>query len=179
MRYAIVTEGTLTEPAYFRALVEHRDLKEVCLQPGRNPDPLNLLAEAKAFLEQAQQVWLVMDTETQANPSRQRRLRKAVELASQLGIRCGLSNPSFEYWLLLHEIDNPLAQAPTTPAQLKQRLRKLWPTHTHEPIPAERCFGKTDRLAHALRLAPKLTTETVLKRNPSTNLACLIRELLT
>ena len=48
------------------------------------------------------EVWVVFGTEGPQNLQRQRAARGAIEQARNLGIRTAVSNPTFEYWLLLH-----------------------------------------------------------------------------
>jgi len=48
------------------------------------------------------QVWVVFDTEGPQNAQRQVAARHAINRAHQLKFFTAVSNPSFEYWLLLH-----------------------------------------------------------------------------
>jgi len=48
------------------------------------------------------EIWVVFDTEGIQNTVRQQSARRAISQASNLGFRHAVSNPSFEYWLLLH-----------------------------------------------------------------------------
>jgi hypothetical protein len=48
------------------------------------------------------EVWVVFDTEGPQNLQRQRAARGAIEQARTLDILTAVSNPAFEYWLLLH-----------------------------------------------------------------------------
>jgi hypothetical protein len=48
------------------------------------------------------EVWVVFDTEGPQNHQRIKQARDAIESARQLGMLRAVSNPSFEYWLLLH-----------------------------------------------------------------------------
>ena len=45
---------------------------------------------------------MVFDTEGPQNAQRNKDARHAIERARQLGFHTAVSNPSFEYWLLLH-----------------------------------------------------------------------------
>jgi RloB-like protein len=47
-------------------------------------------------------VWVVFDTEGPRNAQRNVDARHAIERARQLGFQTAVSNPSFEYWLLIH-----------------------------------------------------------------------------
>ncbi len=48
------------------------------------------------------EVWVVFDTEGPQNLQRQTAARNAVEDARQLGFLTAVSNPCFEFWILLH-----------------------------------------------------------------------------
>jgi len=48
------------------------------------------------------EIWVVFDTEGPQNVVRQRDARNAIDRSRQLGFLTAISNPSFEYWLLLH-----------------------------------------------------------------------------
>jgi hypothetical protein len=48
------------------------------------------------------EVWVVFDTEGPQNRQRNLDAKHAIERARQLGFHSAVSNPSFEYWLLIH-----------------------------------------------------------------------------
>jgi len=52
--------------------------------------------------DQFEEVWVSFDTEGPQNPDRLAQARNAIERARQLGFLTAVSNPCFEYWLLLH-----------------------------------------------------------------------------
>jgi len=49
-----------------------------------------------------EEVWVVFDTEGPQNSERQKAARHAIDQAHQLKYRTAISNPCFEYWILLH-----------------------------------------------------------------------------
>ena len=59
--------------------------------------------KSKAGLEDEYgEIWVVFDTEGPQNVQRQNEARNAIDRSNQLGFRTAISNPSFEYWILLH-----------------------------------------------------------------------------
>jgi hypothetical protein len=60
-------------------------------------------ARAKKDLDDPfREVWVVFDTEGPQNAARQTAAQNAIEQARQLQFNTAVSNPSFEYWYLLH-----------------------------------------------------------------------------
>ena len=130
-----LTEGQKTEPHYFRLLAKGRSLAPHKIRAAKSPDPLNMLSEllqwrdAEAKQGKALQTWLILDAETkQQDPTRWRRLQKAVGQTQKYGLQVALSQPSFELWLLLHlealgseELEK---LAKSAPEQINQRLAK-------------------------------------------------------
>lgn len=115
----IVTEGLVTEPAYFKTLKRRLALQtlEIEVQPGGMGDPQKLveyavslrearrreakngtlsLSQAMAFDE----VWIVFDTDV---PVAHGRLQPGLAKAASNKIQLAHSTPCFEFWLLLHQ----------------------------------------------------------------------------
>jgi hypothetical protein len=59
-------------------------------------------ATKEGFEDPFDEVWVVFDTEGPQNLQRQRDARHAIDQSQQLGFHTAVSNPSFEYWFLLH-----------------------------------------------------------------------------
>lgn len=105
-RVLIVTEGTKTEPSYFRDLVTHYRLStaNVAVVPSeRGSDPGTVVETAVSLRdsETAQgdaydRVYCVFDRDGHAN------FEAASERALAQSLRLARSWPCFEYWLLLH-----------------------------------------------------------------------------
>jgi RloB-like protein len=93
---------------------ELRGYRIVILVPWEGSDPKSVVQAAKAARDERKaeadkdqadpfdEVWVVFDTEGPQNDQRQRAARGAIDQARSLEILTAVSNPSFEYWLLLH-----------------------------------------------------------------------------
>lgn len=99
----IVCEGTKTECSYFEAMRRDYRLSNVdVVVTGVGGAPITVVETAITRKAKADvrfdEVWCVFDTEVPQNPSLQRALDKA--RAKKLSL--AVSNPSFEFWYLLH-----------------------------------------------------------------------------
>lgn len=117
----VVTEGLNTEPVYFesiRRVLATRILELVTYGAGRG-DPRKLAEVAlekrderrrmakkgKLSLHQLEdfdEVWIVFDADVLSL----QKLNEGLAYSKINGIRCALSEPCFEYWLLLHNRDH-------------------------------------------------------------------------
>ena len=96
--FYIVTNGKETEQNYFSLLKAYQspyDVKVVF----HNSDPVDLVVFASKFCASANQVWVVFDVDLF---HLQDRLKPAMILARQIGVKCAVSNVSFEVWILSH-----------------------------------------------------------------------------
>lgn len=102
----VFTEGKKTEPDYVRALKQLDHIREnttIAVEIARDhvvPYPLVQRALSKTGVEDVDEVWCLFDVESPQKPPR---LREAIQLAEQSGVRIAVSNPCFELWLLLHD----------------------------------------------------------------------------
>ncbi|MEV5411244.1 RloB family protein [Thermopolyspora sp. NPDC052614] len=108
-RFLIYCEGRVTERIYLSTL--RRELRIPGVQFGTVfGEPLGLVKAAISHKERAprsaadkctpyDEVWCVLDVEA---PSPHPSLERALSLAAQQGVRCAISNPCFELWLILH-----------------------------------------------------------------------------
>lgn len=111
----IVCEGQKTEPNYFKGLRRKLRLRtaevRIC---GREcgSAPISVVQFAKgerkkrrkearrsSVLVEYDEVWCVMDVEKEGTNST---LVEAIQLAKKEGLNVALSNPCFEFWILLH-----------------------------------------------------------------------------
>ncbi|WP_182883693.1 RloB family protein [Microbispora sp. H10949] len=111
-RFLIYCEGEVTERLYFGAL--KRQLRIPGVQLGSaHGEPLSLVRaaadhKARAAMSETDQctpyeeVWCVIDVEA---PIEHPTLQKALSLARAKDIKCAVSNPCFELWLILHSWD--------------------------------------------------------------------------
>jgi hypothetical protein len=115
----IVTEGLVSEPAYFMALKRRLALQtlEIEVQPGGMGDPQKLVEYAVGLREARRrearngtlslskaldfdEVWIVFDTDV---PLAHGRLQAGLVKAVSKKIQVAHSTPCFEFWLLLHK----------------------------------------------------------------------------
>ena len=103
--FVIAVEGKKTEPEYFAIFNNGPSVIHVkCLKSGNDTSPPQVLKRMKDYLKQKQlktsdEAWIVVDkdlwTDNQLN-----QLHAWAQIRSNYGF--ALSNPSFEFWLLLH-----------------------------------------------------------------------------
>lgn len=107
----IVCEGTETEPAYFEFMKRNKwerrisnmiKLKTSKDAGGTDRDRLVKYAIELKRDNRGDEVWCVFDVEA---PGTFPNLRNTLERARKKGIEIALSNPAFEYWLLLHFVE--------------------------------------------------------------------------
>ncbi len=103
--YNIFMEGTRTEPQYFEMLKE-KDLPiHINLFPSQQKtQPIQVLKRAKNYIKnnalgKNEEAWLVVDIDDRMKNDFQPLLNWEQE-SKKHGV--AISNPSFEYWLLLH-----------------------------------------------------------------------------
>jgi len=125
--YVIASEGDKTEPQYF-AMFASRNASVCirCLKQGRNSAPKHVLNRAKGFeakegLRSSDEMWLVVDRDDWQESELKKLLVWCREKRNR---HLAVSNPCFEYWLLLHFDAGTTANAC---AQCRQRLRQLVP----------------------------------------------------
>lgn len=172
----VLTEGSQTEPQYFWALAHLLQCRDLVIRPSRSPDPLRMAQEAISETQKSwSAIWVVMDVEGSQDPSRTRRFRKAIQLLSRDTIHCVLSNPCFEYWLLLHAQD-PLT-TPMTADRLDRTLRYHWGNYQKALLPLDRLFPSSAWIT-ALDRAGSYTPDQVIHQNPSTCIPRLITAMM-
>ena len=98
--FVISTEGNITEPQYFNIFNQWAVIHVKCLRSKGDNSPPAVLARMKRYIEEkGLQKWLVVDRD-QWNEVHLRELHEWSLQADGYGF--ALSNPKFEYWLLLH-----------------------------------------------------------------------------
>ena len=95
VRTLIVTEGTRTEPDYFRHFTD-RLSKVVVFGEGKSTVALVNKALAIPELEDYDRVWVVFDKDENTD------FNDAIVLAETHGLNVAWSNEAFELWLYLH-----------------------------------------------------------------------------
>ncbi|MDE0269156.1 MAG: RloB family protein [Acidimicrobiaceae bacterium] len=115
-RFVIFCEGKVTEPQYLNALARLPEVRKTTSLDirGQGFDPKRLVKELRDFRKEDQpqrkaqeqtntQYWCVFDVEA---PIFHTRLNDAIQMARDNGIHLAVSNPCFELWLILHDIDH-------------------------------------------------------------------------
>lgn len=117
--FLIVTEGTATEPVYFRHLRSEMKLSvvEIHIQPGDGSHPLNVIATAARLADERKtemkkerenqsfsktsfdHVWAVIDTDVAVRTGIWNQVKSAAKNGK---VMLATSTPCFEYWLTLH-----------------------------------------------------------------------------
>lgn len=101
--FVVAVEGEKTEPQYF-AIFNDKKSVITCLKGGRGSSPPRVLKRMKDYLhreglKRSDEAWLVVDKDLWTDEQ----LSQLLEWAqSRDNYHFALSNPNFEYWLLLH-----------------------------------------------------------------------------
>lgn len=128
--FVIATEGKITEKCYFMLLNNQTStIKLKCLHNNHKSSPPQVLKKMtdylkKSALRKSDEAWLVVDNDswTQEQLMQLHAWSKKSE-----NFNFALSNPKFEYWLLLHfEDGNGL----TSSDDCSNRLEKYLPNYT-------------------------------------------------
>ncbi|MGD0902728.1 MAG: RloB family protein [Terracidiphilus sp.] len=174
--FVIIAEGTVTEQEYFPLLNEDMIVRVKCLKGRSNLPPKEALRLAQEYvrkerLKKSDEVWVVVDKDSW-------REEHLVELhawaQSRRNYGFALSNPKFEYWLLLHFED---ANGVITGNDCDRRLIKHLPGYNKHI--EERHFTR-DRIEAAVARAKKRDKPTCADwpRKPGTTVYRLVEKVL-
>jgi hypothetical protein len=141
----IVCEGSRTEPAYFNGLKRKLRLPAVQVDVVASEDascPADVVTCAIARKKEGAReglpyanIWCLMDVEI---PAHHEALGEATDQARGKKIHVILSNPFFEYWLLLHfeKVITPFK----TDRELQNALKRVHPTYKKTRIGFDRLY---------------------------------------
>ena len=121
--FVVATEGQKTEPQYFSLFNSASVIRVLCLKCGRDSAPESVLKRMQRYLndeeiKKTDEAWLVVDKD-QWSSAQLLMLHQWAQSAANYGM--ALSNPKFEYWLLLHFEDG---SGVGTSSQCSERLRR-------------------------------------------------------
>lgn len=184
----IVTEGEKTEPNYLCALRDRFLLAATDIQilHPAGTDPLTLTRKAielrnhrkriakKGFAIEYDEVWVVFDME-KPHDERRRLAVQAMALPEAKGIKFALSDPSFEYWLLLHA-EYTTASFVDADAVIK-RLKKHWKDYAKAQRPTPEFLAKIPTAVTHAERCRQHHRAAVTTGNPSTDVDLLVRSL--
>lgn len=154
----ISLEDTKSAKFYFEAIRDElKGERLVIIAKHRGTDPKNVIEAAKDETEKRkalvaqdmeddfEAVWIVFDTEGTQHIVRQRQARNAIQQALALGFKTAVSNPCFEYWLLLHFewCVEPFNNA----KEVCHRLKKYIPDYNK----SSNCYAITKPYLHVAR----------------------------
>ena len=124
--FVLAVEGVKTEPQYFGIFNNQQSVIRVsCLKSSHGSSPLQVLKRMEDHLRQVDlrstdEAWLVVDKD-QWTDEQLVQLHDWAQTGDNLGF--ALSNPKFEYWLLLHfEDGNDIASSRDCTNRLKRHL---------------------------------------------------------
>ncbi|WP_084470292.1 RloB family protein [Amycolatopsis benzoatilytica] len=167
----LVSGGENTEPDYFNGLrrkVRNPAVKVVI--KDKIGDPLALVRHAAKIRSEDDydEVWCVVDVD-------EFQLDAAVTLARKLGVNLAVSNPCFEYWLLLHFDDckTPMANY----KQVENKLKKHVKDYNKKELKFEKyAAGIDDAVARAKERCPE--GQLAHECNPSTSVWRLVVSIM-
>ncbi len=148
--FVVAVEGARTEPEYFAILQSHNSNVSVkCLKKANRSAPPQLLRYMRDFLKRedlssTDEAWLVLDKDCWTD-EQLAALHAWSEESDSHGL--ALSNPNFEYWLLLHHEDG---DGVASARECLDRLRHHDPGYCKRVRPAD---YPPDRVREAIRRA--------------------------
>lgn len=131
--FVISVEGSKTEPQYFVIFNQPQSIVLVkCLKrPSTKSSPIQVLKKMKSYLHKeslrkTDEAWVVVDKDAWT----ENQLRELLDWSKEKNNRgLALSNPNFEYWLLLH-FDN--GEGMTNSQECMKRLKHHLPKYKKE-----------------------------------------------
>ncbi|MEU2042114.1 RloB family protein [Nocardia niwae] len=165
----IVCGGEATEPAYFHGLRRYlRNPATKSVVTVRPEDPKRVVAFAARQRADYDQIWCVLDVD-------EFDYSDAIRMARTSKIDLAVSNPCFEYWLLLH-FENYDA-ALTSFRDVEKRLKKHLPAYDKS---APRFADYIEGVQEAVRRAKSRSVDggENYRTNPSTGVWKLVELML-
>jgi hypothetical protein len=178
----LACEGAETEPRYFKALAQRLHLS-VAVRSAKGGAPestvLHALGEVKrlgACRDEVQydEAWCIFDTDRYAQTEG---FRRAIETATAQSFKLAVSNPSFEFWYLLHfeNTSRPFADSD----ELEGFLKKHVPDYRKNLDVFDTIYPRTAiAIESAQAIQVRSATEKEPYPNPSTSVHILVRILL-
>ncbi len=148
--FLLAVEGRKTEPQYFSLFSDRQAVIQIkCLKSNDNSSPEYVLKRMTTYLSRAEirdsdEAWLVVDKD-QWTDAQLGLLHTWAQKRVNYGL--ALSNPSFEYWLLLHFEDGSNV---TTRRDCYDRLQRHLPGYNKN---LDTSKVTPDRIADAIRRA--------------------------
>ena len=179
----IVCEGSATEPQYFNALRRKLRLHAIQIDvvSTDKSEPIDVVEYAISKKKDGakeglpySKVWCVIDVEIPPHKTLDKAWEKA---ATESDFELILSNPFFEYWLLLHfeKITAPFNED----KDLHRALRDAHPSYKKSNIHFDVLYPRTDTaIKHSKEtLKANKCSKDLREQNPSTHVHIVVRHL--
>jgi hypothetical protein len=177
----LVVEGEKTEKLYFGGIRKMADLTATEIKVEhckKGTSPIQIVESGQKLLSQdfpqIDEVWCIFDREAKKY---ERNFKLALEMAAQpvaagKRLRCAVSNPCFEFWILLHFVrtDKPFCNCQEVLADLKKEAPSY--TKSNRSEIEKICNEVSKAVEHARWLRNRNVT------CPSTDVDLLIGTLL-
>ena len=127
--FVIAAEGEKTEPEYFNMFNNDKTVIHIkCLKGKHNSSPTQVLARMEKYLREkdlrkGDEAWLVVDKDKWTTDQLHQLHDWSADGDNHV---FSLSNPNFEYWLLLHFDDG---HGISSTRECSERLRVYWPDY--------------------------------------------------
>lgn len=183
----IVTEGKKTEPDYLNGLRNHLKLQAVDVRVVKadGTDALSVVTHAVELRDQRRReakrgcavsydsVWAVFDTErADTNP----KLNDALQKAKDHNINVALSNPCFEFWILLHD-EYTTAQFAKCENVIRRIKERHLPDYEKGRVDADKYIPKIPAAVYNSERCREYHKTAGASGNPSTAVDLLVREM--
>jgi hypothetical protein len=184
----IVCEGEKTEPNYFKSLRDFLKLPIINVDVvDKGGAPITVVEKAINLVEQRkidhkrdknislyESVWCAFDIE---NPNNNSSLQKAIDKGLQNKIQLAISNPSFEYWYILHfeQTTRPFTDGKEAKQYLKRFIRDYDPAKIVFPSIFHRTKIALEFSKRSFISTPKKSGDF---QNPSTYVHSIVQEML-
>lgn len=170
-RVLVVCGAERTEVAYLKGLRDHLKTPAVnirVIERAAAPDQVVEYARDHCGREDFDETWCVVDVDHFEREGG--RVSAARQLAEKCGIRVAVSNPCFEYWLLLHheETSAPFSRCDGVVVRIRRHVRSYDKTRLRF---ADFADGVEDAVVRARRREPTGEDSAV---NPSTGVWRLV-----
>ncbi|MGL6197007.1 MAG: RloB family protein [Thermoguttaceae bacterium] len=180
-RVLIVVEGD-SEKSYFEAVCRFFQLTGTTVVISDNADgtdPIHLRDHALILNKKSgpfDELWLVYDLEAINNITRRSQAKVVKQSKKSKGICFAESDPSFEFWLILHF--EYTSKSFSTPDEVeKHLLAKHWPKYSKGCVPTQNILDRITNQACANAVKLRKYLEDSQTEMPKTDIDMLINSL--
>lgn len=173
-RLLVVCGADKTESAYLSGLRDQQGVRSVdvrIVERPKSPDQVVEYARDHCDYRDFDETWCVVDVDHYETDGQ--KITAASAVAAKAGIRLAVSNPCFEYWLLLHHAytDAPFPRCDA----VESRLCGYMPSYNKTALQfSDFADGVDEAITRAKRRDP---SGTAYKLNPSSGVWVLVESL--